>query len=233
MSKIFETSFENGSLIEKISNQQGTIFNSPKFIQLNKGLSLALNTNKYVSFPNIITFNPLKPFSIVANIFPSNIGVNTNTIFNLFFNNTNYLVVYITDSKIQLEYFYNSSTSININTTSSIKLGNKLNSIYIIYNGILNLNGFSFYLNNNKLTTQLNSSNLVNGFISGIVKLGVYRTSQFFFNGKIYKVKLYNHLLSQKEINQEYVDFLNAKPINKPIVFQPNLNILKPTEVKE
>jgi hypothetical protein len=221
MSKIFESNFETGSSIDKVTGQ---VISTPSFVRLPKGFGVLMSQSKIIQYNNFL--------------YPTNGSLNTFT-----------FVIYAKLPRIMYECYYFVVTSLfDIRTpgtnliavTDNYAIGTGNYSIskymgkdvmisctmnYIKNIGILTINN-DLIVSFNISTFRVPTFNLLNNKV-----LKSYYSSPY--NTNIYKLQGYNHILSQKEINDNYIQFLNSKPISKSIVFQPNLNIFKPSEVRE
>jgi len=221
MSKIFETDFENGSLIEKVS---GNIFNkvsSPIFKLTKKGLGL-YTKNGYITTSNF-SYNPTNKisFEITTNVLFVNL-LSQIFIYTLNSYSTPFIIVYrsgAVDGKNLYVYYWTGSaqTAVSVtnffSTTGDYHIGITFDfstGICIIYkNGTL----FGTY---NATTPQFPNLNYTLSLFGG--------TDQNQYIN--YGVKYYDHILSNKEVVDGYQEFLNSKPIVKTktkIIYPPIL----------
>lgn len=238
--KIFETNFENGSLIDKIggivltpfgaisltktdrgftaiktiNNDQGSYIYSAPIFDINKSYSLIFN----ISHPSLSTWMRLfgSTGDVATGVYPAfNVYHQANPGF----------------KQIQIRLMVNITTGISINfNINPIK-----NNYCLTYNGSKKASGFRLFEHGIEITSKsILIDNLTTIALNNQYRILSPAGGAAPYKGtKYYKLSVFNHILTQKEINQEYVNFLNSKPLNKPIIFNPNLNILKPTEIKE
>jgi len=224
MSKIFETNFEQGSLIEKVSGKPLTTFWTPTIKQTEKGLSSA--SGGYATGINLGTNN----FSYIVTIKPKNIINNTYVLLDNFDNASHGLLIgfYNIGNTSYLFYQYGGGGSYTF-TIPGYNMMNKWTFLKIT-----RINNFiKFDINNGKIVSTSNQAAYFAGQTNSFILGGQNVSSAFRFYGFCNKAILYNHILSQKEINDKYIQFLNSKPTAKPVIFNPNLSILKPNEVKD
>ena len=213
MSKIFETNFENGSFIEKMSNI--AITPSSGIIKVAKGYGLKCAVNSTYA---INTFFNYSNISFVINTFIPRGTAN----FHLMKSTNGYWF------SLYAGAIYFQDNISNVIVLSSIApYYNKDISLVITFN-VLNKTILT-YINTILVKTTTFPTITLRTLSSGItLSTNVLEKPITYF-----KIKVYNTVLKQNDINNEYINFLNSKPINKPIIFNPNLNILKPNEIKD
>jgi hypothetical protein len=115
---------------------------------------------------------------------------------------------------------------------------NVWNSIIVTYDGSKKANGCNLYINgqlqSGKLLSQdtLSSSTIAN---AGTGSIGDLSLEGYVWKGSISKFQVLQGTvpnISQYVIN-DYIELLNTKTINKSIIFQPNISVIKPSEIRE
>ena len=241
MSKIFETNFENSSFLDKIGGSIGILSGTPLPIlkKTIKGLGLTnsiTNSNSLLNFSSTFNFNKINGINKLS-IFISGISYDGNFGFTTFATNGSQISIQCLGTTIYFINYNIAQTSYGTVTISSLK-GGKAFFIYLIFDGTKSTNA-------NKLKCCINTNIIQScttyaGTIPTTVSSTLNNLSLLNYNSvpnapkqSILKCILYNDIVAQTEITARYLDFLNPKFITKPTVFQPNLNILKPSEQKD
>lgn len=219
MSKIFETQFENGSLIDRISKTSLTPVGTQTFKQTEKGRSVlfdggvsassaCLQSNlKIVSVPYTLVVN----FKYLKNASTSYLVSQTLT------NNLGRLIIDLQATN-RLEYFIGGNSVL----TNPLQNNFWYQAIMIRdSDGVV-----TCYLNNTYIGTFTNANlppttNFLEIGGSTIV------TSRTHF-GHIQKVIVYNNNISEQERNQLYQEFLQSQITEKPV---RGFELVKPTDL--
>lgn len=220
---IMETNFESGSLIDKISGNVGNLNGSVSFKKLAKGNCLYHNTASNTTsryYANNINNFPKNNFSILINL---NIRKLQNGGVLCLGNSTSTSISFYFDyASIDSNTFY---IPISFNFTSGGGTGYGKNlfypsglkartdySIVITYSSTNFVTGYANTVPFINSANQLTNGVLINNYIAtGDLFQGFYSSQN------IYKLKVWNTVLNQQQINQEYINFINGKSINTPI----------------
>ncbi|NJL73889.1 MAG: hypothetical protein HC892_01450 [Saprospiraceae bacterium] len=240
MSKvIFETNFENGSLLDKVGNVKMTMSNGQlHFIKLNN--RYAIVKKKYAEYAALTYyFQPFdlhKPYSWVFNVSSNRystwfrlFGTNNELIgnqfplFNIYYNShtsARNIIIYIRQSlldAIELKF-----------TGIDITKGNYI----LTYDGSSDANGFRLYEQNVENTNKT----IITNNLSSITLPNFYRMLSPLFGAAphncsiYYKLKQFDGMLSYKERENELIEFLNSKYLS---LQKTNFQYPKPTRLEE
>ena len=234
MSLIFETQFEKGSFIEKVSCTSYTVdYGNPSVLyKTAKGYGLIKSSvNEYIKWDknkydwrgatkltyviwlrkdNFIKSKNLPFFSIKSSLPSYSIG-------NLFQG--------YSDNYYYLSLNYGESPGGDTGYAGFLTNTIGFHQVVFTFNGsLINANRITGYLNgikqtmvvNGTITTSINNYSYANHNVLGVFSVAYSKSLN-----PILKVKVYNHILTQKEINADYQQFLNSKPSQKSIYFNP------------
>lgn len=211
MSKIFDYDFRTGSNLDKVQGTYATpiVASSPysqRFIKLSKGYATTLpensNSTSKLACYNKATILSTKGTFIVW-VYP--VKMNQNTAACLFYCGSSFIAQLYYNN---LFYYQFCGTSDNI----TIKNGDPL-CIVMTFNSLTLKN--LIYVNGvlTKTTTNAGASQCISHQSLNIIYGNIINKN------KLFRYASYNHILTQKEINADYKQFLNSKPMQKTTVF--------------
>jgi len=221
--KIFETQFHNGSYLDNVSKVAGTA-TSTVFRKTNKGTALYCNASAVLRYPIPSTLpNMSSDFSILINCNLSSTQPNTHPRFFEFAfdaNNGICLVVYLNhiNASIRLAGTY---YSVRSNLTLS-DMYDKMNQVVFTKIGTT----INLYVNNIRYADAGNHFALGAGH--NLFSIGAPSKSTNGILADIQNCKIYNHILTEKEREAEYKQFLEATIFEKPTRF---FEYPKPTDL--
>jgi hypothetical protein len=230
MSKIFEWDAQDGSFIAR-TGQIGTAIGTPKFNRTDKGYGLNTNLNSYLRYSNISQVNIAKLYYSIFCYVPVPSKTSTIDIFGgSTSGNLEFSVISNTGQLLLLRF--NQTT--NYGSVQLPKTGSYF--IEVFYDGSQSTDAL-------KLVCYINRVKQTLSFTGTIPSTLPINTSNFGFSFEststaINQSYLFNFTLSNifpasKESDELYIKNINRKPLNPPTVFQPNLSVLKPSEIRE
>jgi len=153
------------------------------------------------------------------------------------------IVEFYTDSNNYIEYSIFSSTSGLIflrNNNSNFGIATISKSGYyfieVFYDGAQLTNATKLVIYINRVKQTLTFSGTIPSILPTGLSVGgiqIRSNTSVTNNTGLVEFSVYSTFPSFKESDELYIKNINRRPLNPPIVFQPNLSILKPTEVKE
>jgi len=211
MSKVFE-SLVNGSLIDTVSGTKGTFTagSSRGFIQTDKGLSLSLKSNSYFVMDNEITLS--RNASSISFWYKHNGWISGNYLDSHFIlGNVSQFNQYIMVKKVTDEY---GSILIESDTNGDYwaEMGMGINlTIGIWYHIVITAN-------NGTITSYNNNISFGSKVVTDDLSLKEFSTSNSATrtNGCLENIKIYDHVLTTKERNDLYIDFLQSTQTSSP-----------------
>jgi hypothetical protein len=219
--KIFETNFEAGSFIEKISGLPLTFGGAtyPSLKMNTKGFAI---NNTFIG-SGIGGGIPLKNFTpnnitILFSLKPLSLDKYSNTVYTIFDNisvgNTGiWVYLYQYNAVTHLVYRFSSGTSYDY-TIPNINYNNR--DIHIRLNVFNNVG--QFFINGGQSISPLMSITVTTGSINCYL-LGGPNSGNYIFNGLCYKIIVYQGAITQSEYSNQYNKFLTGQLINKPTYF--------------
>jgi len=233
--KVFEFDARKGTLIANTGQLLSLSSSNTKFVNTDKGSSVFSSTS--------LTGLNVPALNVTSNYYTIRCCVKTNKLngARFFIHGTEFtsngLLLFITpnvNNGLGIQFLSDDGT-ILINTSSFTNSPIFKKSVW--YDITLTFNSFlhktNLYVNGIFYGTMTWASNKSFTNLRKVLNLNYENGGSFGNIGYLNNCTIYNHIIAQKEINDNYVDFLNSKPLSKPIVFQPNLNILKPSEIRE
>jgi len=211
MAKIFETNFENNSFLSKNNNQiisnSGVLINTEKRTALRckgtnstiyKGNGASITKLSIIVWLNSKTYI-MTAFPIIFNGHPNYLGVRFD---NLFVSPFNPWIGLMTNGNNVVPH-----TDTSYLTYFGIK---RMYSFCMTYDGKY----FNSYVNGIPRIKNYNSTAGSLNIVFNQIEIGNWNNTMSTGNKEIIfpKIKVYNHILSKKEIDEDSKQFLNAKP---------------------
>ena len=217
MAKIFETSFKNGSLLERYSGNAFTLGAEGSFIKAEKGLGLDLpqvNGYAYTTLPTIFTNIGTTNFSISLYC-----KINTTdpdwsaALFNAGSGALNEVMLWCKDNKIELTVCDAAASYYSKKATDVYEHGRWY---HIVFTWIASTNTVALYIDGVLNDTAGTGTN---GAATSNLTLGSQTTYawQVSMDCTFGDVTIYDHILTPSERTQLYSEFLNSYPITKSI----------------
>jgi len=210
MSKIFDLDFRKGSLIANYPNILPDTYVYSNFCKYTRGYSVKFNNSQKTTYKNIKLSN-LTLFSVIIavtgkySISDSGFVLNAQTSIN---NITSIALNPYQDGSIFVNLNYNQSGYAQI--PKNVKQGDQ--HICVIFDGTnpVNNNRVKMYLNSLPQTLSLSTipSSIIKGNQPNFSFYGASNTGV-----KWYYVKVFDHVLTQEEITNDYSNFLLSKPL--------------------
>ena len=225
MAKIFETQFNKGSLINKVTNELGTTV-AGKIVPYTKGLALNVNDDatKDVVFTTGASANLGSVYSVVASCNINAIGATDDVLINIYASaNDDFRFFHRGAGTIGLYVLKDGSVAINKTIGSGVGFKAGRNQIIIL---TINGTALNLWVDGVLVVTDTVTSTDIDW--KSIIYVGSVLGSINPFNGKIYNAQIYNHCLSQQEIDKLTSDFVNSQPISKP---KRGFEVIKPTDL--
>jgi hypothetical protein len=188
------------------NNLNGTLVNGPTFNSANQGSIVFDGTNDYVTVANNALLNPTTTITIGAYFNISSFGINSYApIIYKQNNHTSFFEQYSLVLTSTLVGFILTGTD-RVQKIASSNLDYRNQTIYAVGSCDTSTDEMKFYVNGTLITTIAFTSTFdISSLSLSIGGTGNTGTSYpGYSNGKIYNVQIYNKILSQIEVTQNY-----------------------------
>lgn len=215
MSKIFETQFKNGSLLERYSGNQFTLAAEASFLKSEKGLSLnlpSINGYGYTTLPSVFDDIGTNDVSISLSCKINNTDKDlVGGVWHASYDSTHYILLFVSEGKFNL-------TICDGSYYSKVATDNYVDGewYHIIITWVASTNTASLYINN-----MLNDSagSGTNGTATSNLTFGSKSTYHFSVSAQcsVSDTIIYDSILTTKERAKLYSEFFNSYPITKAV----------------